>query len=83
MQMISDCIDHGWNSVMIDASAHPFKTNVEMTRQIMEKAHKAGVTVEGEVGCIFSVDESLSRSVKAMRMEQRSMSAEIIVLRRG
>lgn len=43
---------------MIDASAHPFKTNVEMTRQVIEKAHKAGVTVEGEVGCILSVNEN-------------------------
>ena len=59
-QMISDCIDHGWNSVMIDASTQPFKTNVEMTQQVLEKAHKAGVTVEGEVGCIFSVDERQS-----------------------
>ena len=60
LQMISECIDHGWNSVMIDASAQSFKTNVEMTRQVLEKAHMAGVTVEGEVGCIFSVDEKQS-----------------------
>lgn len=56
-QMILECVEHGWNSVMIDASTEPFEANIGVTRRVVEKAHKAGVTVEGEVGCIFSVDE--------------------------
>jgi len=57
VEMILNCIRNGWNSVMIDASTEPLESNVRKTQKVIAAAREAGVSVEGEVGCIFSVDE--------------------------
>ena len=51
------CIDEGWTSVMIDASAQPFEKNLAMTQEVLEKAEPAGVSVEAELGQIRGVEE--------------------------
>ena len=50
LELIKGCIDAGWTSVMIDASAKPFEENMEMTRQVIGMAHPKDVTVEAELG---------------------------------
>ena len=56
-------IDLGFSSVMMDGSlAADGKTiasydyNVEVTRAVVDMAHKLGVTVEGELGCLGSLE---------------------------
>lgn len=44
----------GFTSVMIDASALDYDGNVELTRRVAEAAHAVGVSVEAEVGHIFT-----------------------------
>jgi len=44
------CIDEGFTSVMIDASHEPFEKNVEITRKVVEYAHKHNCVVESELG---------------------------------
>lgn len=44
------CIDAGYSSVMIDGSKLTFAENIELTRKVVEIAHGAGVSVEGELG---------------------------------
>ena len=46
----NDAINVGFTSVMIDASALPFKKNAAVTKQVALRAHAAHVTVEGELG---------------------------------
>ncbi len=36
------CVDGGFTSVMIDASSKPFAENIEITRKVVEYAHKTG-----------------------------------------
>lgn len=43
-------IDDGFTSVMIDASHHAFKENIEITKKVVEYAHARGVVVEAELG---------------------------------
>lgn len=57
---IKRAIEAGFKSVMIDASAYPFEENVERTARVVEYAHKAGVTVEGELGRIAGCEQKLS-----------------------
>lgn len=53
-----DCIDSGfYSSVMIDASAEPFEKNVEITKRVVEAAHKKGIVVEAELGQLGGVEE--------------------------
>ncbi len=56
-------IDLGFTSVMMDGSLREdgrtvadFEYNVEVTRKVVELAHPLGVTVEGELGCLGSLE---------------------------
>ena len=56
-------IDLGFGSVMMDGSLREdgktpadFTYNVDVTRQVVAMAHKVGVTVEGELGCLGSLE---------------------------
>jgi fructose-bisphosphate aldolase class II len=55
-----DCINSGFfSSVMIDASHDPFDKNVEITRRVVEAAHKKGISVEAELGMLGGVEEDI------------------------
>lgn len=59
-----DAIDSGfYSSVMIDASHEPFEKNVEITKRVVEYAHKKGVVVEAELGQLGGVEEDVAGSV--------------------
>lgn len=49
-ELCNECINAGFSSVMIDASALPFEENVELTTKVARRARPFGVTVEGELG---------------------------------
>jgi fructose-bisphosphate aldolase, class II len=56
-------INLGFSSVMMDGSLEAdgktiasYDYNVEVTRQVVDMAHKTGVTVEGELGCLGSLE---------------------------
>ena len=60
-------IDLGFGSVMMDGSLHEdgktpasFDYNVEVTRKVVDMAHKVGVTVEGELGCLGSLETGMA-----------------------
>jgi ketose-bisphosphate aldolase len=50
---ISEAIELGFESVMIDGSRLPLAENIEKTRIISEMAHSAGVPVEAELGAVM------------------------------
>jgi len=45
-------IEHGYPSVMIDASKYDLQRNIKDVSEVVEYAHKRGVHVEGEIGRI-------------------------------
>ena len=56
-------IDLGFGSVMMDGSLKEdgktpsdFDYNVRVTREVVDMAHKVGATVEGELGCLGSLE---------------------------
>ncbi|SDN82426.1 fructose-bisphosphate aldolase [Polaromonas sp. JS666] len=56
-------IDLGFSSVMMDGSLEAdgktiasYDYNVEVTKKVSQLAHKYGVTVEGELGCLGSLE---------------------------
>ena len=56
-------IDLGFTSVMMDGSLEEdgktvadFEYNVDVTKRVVQMAHKLGVTVEGELGCLGSLE---------------------------
>ncbi|MGI5863332.1 MAG: class II fructose-bisphosphate aldolase [Myxococcales bacterium] len=58
-ELCKSCIETGFSSVMIDGSHHPYEKNVELTRQVVEYAHKYDVTVEGELGVLAGIEDDV------------------------
>ena len=56
-ELAARCIEHGYTSVMIDGSKLPFAENCAVTRKVVELAHGANVSVEGELGHVKHNDE--------------------------
>jgi fructose-bisphosphate aldolase, class II len=62
-KVCAGAIDLGFGSVMMDGSLKEdgktpadFDYNVTVTRTVVEMAHKVGVTVEGELGCLGNLE---------------------------
>ena len=62
-EVCKGAIDLGFSSVMMDGSLEgdgktiaSYEYNVEVTRKVVDMAHKVGVTVEGELGCLGSLE---------------------------
>lgn len=53
-------VDDGFTSVMIDASHHSFKENIEITRKVVEYAHERGVVVEAELGQLAGIEDAVN-----------------------
>jgi fructose-bisphosphate aldolase class II len=59
-------IQSGFSSVMMDGSLladmqtpSSFEYNVDVTRKVVDMAHACGVSVEGEIGCIGSLETGM------------------------
>jgi fructose-bisphosphate aldolase class II len=59
LELCKSCIDFGFSSVMIDGSHHPYAKNVEVTKQVVEYAHKHDVSVEGELGVLAGIEDEV------------------------
>jgi fructose-bisphosphate aldolase, class II len=59
-ELCKSCIEYGFSSVMIDGSHHPYEKNIELTKQVVEYAHKHGVSVEGELGVLAGVEDEVT-----------------------
>lgn len=55
--IIADAIAAGFTSVMIDRSELPLADNIARTTEVVAYAHSRGVSVEAELGRIFSGDK--------------------------
>ena len=56
-ELAARCVDAGYTSVMIDGSKLSFTDNCAITRRVVELAHSAGVSVEGELGHVGQNNE--------------------------
>jgi len=59
LELCKSCIEYGFSSVMIDGSHHPYDKNIEITRSVVEYAHKYDVTVEGELGVLAGIEDDV------------------------
>jgi fructose-bisphosphate aldolase, class II len=58
-ELCVSCIESGFSSVMIDGSAHSYDKNIELTKKVVEYAHKYDVTVEGELGVLSGIEDDV------------------------
>ena len=67
-----------FTSVMIDASAEPFEQNVAITKNIVEKAHAKGLSVEAEIGKLGGVEEDIAVDEKNACLTDPDEAAEFV-----
>ncbi len=77
-EICKQCVDGGFSSVMIDASARPFEENIKETKRVVEYAHDKGVTVEAELGKLAGVEDDVNVSEKDAIYTNPEQAAEFI-----
>lgn len=60
IDIIKECLDAGFDSVMIDASEKPFDENVRITKEAVKIAEQYNAGVEAELGYIAKLNQSHS-----------------------
>ena len=56
---VKTCIESGFSSVMIDGSHYDFAKNIEVSKEVVEYAHKFDVTVEAELGVLAGIEDDV------------------------
>lgn len=57
LDLVNQCLEIGYRSVMFDGSNLSFENNVSETKKVVEAAHKFGATVEAEIGVVGRGEE--------------------------
>ncbi len=55
--LISEALNIGYDSVMIDGSRLSLLENIQVTREVVEMANKKGIPVEAELGAVMGHEE--------------------------
>nr|MBF0223045.1 class II fructose-bisphosphate aldolase [Desulfobulbaceae bacterium] len=58
-EVIKECLNAGWNSVLYDGSSVSFTECMQKTKEIVKMAHDMGATVEGEVEAVKGVEDGI------------------------
>lgn len=78
-ETIIRAIRAGFNSVMYDGSKHDLENNIRYTKEIVEIAHLAGVSVEAEIGSMargaFSDEEEGTGSLTDPKLAEEFVKA--------
>lgn len=78
MDIIKGCIEHGWTSLMIDGSHHPFEENIELTKTVVEMARPHGISVEAELGRLEGIEDQIKVDAKDASMTDPAEAAEFV-----
>jgi len=70
IDVVRRSIDLGLSSVMYDGSDLPIEENIRRTRAVVEAAHRAGVSVEGEIGTVPKHEDVASGALTAEQLRQ-------------
>jgi fructose-bisphosphate aldolase class II len=66
-EVISSCLEAGWNSVLFDASALPVEENRRQTEEVVAEAARYGAGVEGEIEGIKGVEDDVGSDEESDR----------------
>ena len=58
IELVQQCLDAGFDSVMIDASENSLSENIRITSEVVKRAEKYGVNVEAELGYVAKLNQS-------------------------
>ncbi|MEA2031882.1 MAG: class II fructose-1,6-bisphosphate aldolase [candidate division Zixibacteria bacterium] len=64
MEFVTECVDAGFTSVMIDGSHLPLEENIRITHEAVDYAHQRGVSVEAELGRLGGIEDNIKVDAK-------------------
>ena len=74
-----DCVDSGfYSSVMIDASHEEFDKNIDITKRVVDVAHKKGIVVEAELGQLGGVEEHVKVDEANAKLTDPNQAKEFV-----
>ncbi|MCP4455903.1 MAG: class II fructose-bisphosphate aldolase [Planctomycetes bacterium] len=74
-----DAIESGfYSSVMIDASAEEFETNIAITKDIVDRAHAQGIAVEAELGVLTGIEDDITVAADAASYTDPDKAVEFV-----
>lgn len=71
VESLKECLDAGFDSVMIDASERPLRENIKITRRAVEVAAPYGANVEAELGYVAKLGQEQSLAPTSAAQAQR------------
>jgi fructose-bisphosphate aldolase class II len=71
VELLERADEHGFGSVMYDASRLDYDDNVEATRRVVRQCHERGLWVEGELGAVGGKDGAHAPGVRTDPDEAR------------
>ena len=66
-EVITSCLEAGWNSVLFDASSLPVEENQRQTKEVVAEARRYGAHVEGEIEGIKGVEDGVGSDQESTR----------------
>jgi len=75
--VITECLDAGWNSVLFDAHELDVADNLEQTTEVVAEAHGHGAHVEGEIEGIEGVEDDIG-SDEASTLQSLEVAVDFI-----
>jgi fructose-bisphosphate aldolase class II len=72
------CVDGGFTSVMIDASARSFEENIKEVKKVVEYAHARGVVVEAELGKLAGIEDAVNVSEADSKFTNPAQAEEYV-----
>ncbi|PKQ44426.1 class II fructose-bisphosphate aldolase [Confluentibacter flavum] len=70
-ELVAQCLDIGFDSVMIDASEKSFKENIAITSKVVKLAESYGANVEAELGYIAKLGQDKNQGGFTHPMEAK------------
>ena len=78
-EVISSCLEGGWNSVLFDAHELDIGENLRQTIEVVQQARRVGASVEGEIEGIQGVEDDIGSDEASV---QQSLEVAIDFIRR-
>ena len=76
IELVEQCLNVGFDSVMFDGSELPFEENVELTKKVVKMAKPYGANVEAELGYVAKLGQDTEKMELTSPEDARTFAEE-------
>jgi ketose-bisphosphate aldolase len=78
LEMVRDCVEARYTSVMLDFSARSFDENIGGLQEVVKMARPTHITVEGEIGKIGKADDASAEGTAASAFTDPAQAVDYV-----